>query len=354
MLQVHGGTTLRRQWRERVQYSCWRARHHLQFEGVQRTVKKYRFVCFVLQLSLQAWEEPLKMATVSLRVGMCLWRKHLPKCVSGLSLMRSQHGTNMKICALWFCCQDLPANLGRDAWGRQMSSTTFWIFLVSLSTIPHLSTSFFLPEPNFLKALLLKAFRPWGCPAMPSTLAVRGPGFPEDAPRKAGRSCHRRFCMILCSVQIEPNWIRFLQLYWVILNKKLLAITRYCVPPLGGDCKVNYRAIGRGNGGVVKKRTPTFIKDVDPPTPSSVPTKYQTILRQVCFRSFALPSSTFVLTFLGWHSPAILPVFPISWCSWQGTETIANRKGFLATHLAFQHPEQSWPQAQDCTRLTSL
>lgn len=60
---------------------------------------------------------------------------------------------------------------------------------------------------------------------MPSTLAVRGPGFPEDAPRK-----------------------------------------------------VNYRAIGRGNGGVVKKRTPTFIKDVDPPTPSSVPTKYQTIL----------------------------------------------------------------------------
>ena len=67
-----------------------------------------------------------------------------------------------------------------------MSSTTFWIFLVSLSTIPHLSTSFFLPEPNFLKALLLKAFRPWGCPAMPSTLAVRGPGFPEDAPRKAG------------------------------------------------------------------------------------------------------------------------------------------------------------------------
>eukprot|EP00434_Breviolum_minutum_P022297 symbB.v1.2.019674.t1/scaffold1618.1/size109259/8 len=60
---------------------------------------------------------------------------------------------------------------------------------------------------------------------MSSTLAVRGPGFPEAPPKK-----------------------------------------------------VNYRAIGRGNGGVVKKRTPTFIKDVDPPTPSSVPTKYQTVL----------------------------------------------------------------------------
>eukprot|EP00438_Fugacium_kawagutii_P035210 Skav218671 [mRNA] locus=scaffold44:10772:12310:- [translate_table: standard] len=60
---------------------------------------------------------------------------------------------------------------------------------------------------------------------MSSALAVRGPGFPEDPPRK-----------------------------------------------------VNYRAIGRGNGGVVKKRTPIFIKDVDPATPSSVPTKYQTVL----------------------------------------------------------------------------
>ena len=62
------------------------------------------------------------------------------------------------------------------------------------------------------------------------------------------------------------------------------------------DREVNYRAIGRGNGGVVKKRTPTFIKDVDPPTPSSVPTKYQTILRQAfCLRSFAdLASLIFV------------------------------------------------------------
>lgn len=42
--------------------------------------------------------------------------------------------------------------------------------------------------------------------------------------------------------------------------------------------KVNYRAVGRGTGGVCKKRIPTFIKDVDPPTPSSVPTKYQTVL----------------------------------------------------------------------------
>jgi hypothetical protein len=175
--------------------------------------------------------------------------------------------------------------------------------------------------------------------------------FPRRRTQKGGAflSSQILYDFVLC-----PNWTKLNLLSTVILNKKLLAITRYCVPPLGGDCKVNYRAIGRGNGGVVKKRTPTFIKDVDPPTPSSVPTKYQTILRQVCFRSFALPSSTFVLTFVGWHSPAILPVFPISWCSWQGTETIANRKGFLATHLAFQHPEQSWPQAQDCTRLTSL
>ena len=75
------------------------------------------------------------------------------------------------------------------------------IFVVSPSTITHLSTSFFVPGPNFVKALLLKAFRPWGCPAMPSALAVRGPGFPEDAPRKAGRSYHRRFCA-------RPNWTK--------------------------------------------------------------------------------------------------------------------------------------------------
>lgn len=41
---------------------------------------------------------------------------------------------------------------------------------------------------------------------------------------------------------------------------------------------MNYRAIGRGTGGVIKKRTPIFIKDLDPATPSSVPTKYQTVL----------------------------------------------------------------------------
>ena len=42
--------------------------------------------------------------------------------------------------------------------------------------------------------------------------------------------------------------------------------------------KVNYRAIGRGTGGVIKKRRPLFVKEVDPATPSSVPTKYQTVL----------------------------------------------------------------------------
>jgi len=46
-------------------------------------------------------------------------------------------------------------------------------------------------------------------------------------------------------------------------------------PPPG---KVNYRSIGRGNGGVIKKRIPIYVKDVDPATPSSVPTKYQTVL----------------------------------------------------------------------------
>eukprot|EP00930_Biecheleria_cincta_P037196 TRINITY_DN25511_c1_g2_i1.p1 TRINITY_DN25511_c1_g2~~TRINITY_DN25511_c1_g2_i1.p1 ORF type:complete len:388 (+),score=34.90 TRINITY_DN25511_c1_g2_i1:110-1273(+) len=42
--------------------------------------------------------------------------------------------------------------------------------------------------------------------------------------------------------------------------------------------KINYRAVGRGSGGVVKKRIPVFIKGVDRPSPSSVPTKYETVL----------------------------------------------------------------------------
>ena len=42
--------------------------------------------------------------------------------------------------------------------------------------------------------------------------------------------------------------------------------------------KANFRSIGRGNGGVIKKRIPVYIKDVDPATPSSMPTKYQTVL----------------------------------------------------------------------------
>ncbi|CAJ1417460.1 unnamed protein product [Effrenium voratum] len=42
--------------------------------------------------------------------------------------------------------------------------------------------------------------------------------------------------------------------------------------------KVNYRAVGRGTGGVFKRRTPIFNRDLDAPTPSSVPTKYQTVL----------------------------------------------------------------------------
>lgn len=42
--------------------------------------------------------------------------------------------------------------------------------------------------------------------------------------------------------------------------------------------KTNYRSIGRGSGGVVRKRIPVYIKGVDRPSPSSVPTKYETIL----------------------------------------------------------------------------
>lgn len=40
---------------------------------------------------------------------------------------------------------------------------------------------------------------------------------------------------------------------------------------------MNYRSIGRGTGGVLRKRIPLWEKDLDPPTPSTVPTKYQTV-----------------------------------------------------------------------------
>lgn len=42
--------------------------------------------------------------------------------------------------------------------------------------------------------------------------------------------------------------------------------------------KINYRSVGRGSGGIVKKRIPVYIKGVDRPSPSSVPTKYETVL----------------------------------------------------------------------------
>eukprot|EP00931_Biecheleriopsis_adriatica_P101966 TRINITY_DN77007_c0_g1_i1.p1 TRINITY_DN77007_c0_g1~~TRINITY_DN77007_c0_g1_i1.p1 ORF type:complete len:422 (-),score=71.34 TRINITY_DN77007_c0_g1_i1:76-1341(-) len=41
--------------------------------------------------------------------------------------------------------------------------------------------------------------------------------------------------------------------------------------------KVNYRSIGRGSGGVVRRRIPLWEKDFDPPTASSMPTKYETV-----------------------------------------------------------------------------
>ena len=118
-------------------------------------------------------------------------------------------------------------------------------------------------------------------------------------------------------------------------------------PLATADCKVNYRAIGRGNGGVVKKRTPTFVKDVDPPTPSSVPTKYQTILpHPFCFSSFFhLPAqclSIFVNnTFVGWPYPAILPVFPCLSCFLMFLTRYRNnreQKGFLGNAPRFPTP----------------
>lgn len=42
--------------------------------------------------------------------------------------------------------------------------------------------------------------------------------------------------------------------------------------------KINYRAVGRGSGGVFKKRIPVYIKGVDRPSPPTMPTKYETIL----------------------------------------------------------------------------
>jgi len=44
--------------------------------------------------------------------------------------------------------------------------------------------------------------------------------------------------------------------------------------------KVNYRAIGRGTGGVIKKRRPIYSRDVDSATPASMPTKYQNVLHR--------------------------------------------------------------------------
>lgn len=38
--------------------------------------------------------------------------------------------------------------------------------------------------------LRLKVSRPWEGPAMSSTLAVRGPGFPEAPPKKVGSREH--------------------------------------------------------------------------------------------------------------------------------------------------------------------
>ena len=110
----------------------------------------------------------------------------MPKCVGGVSLMRSQ------------CSLVLEAPSKKC---MRLHEVVSYFYLLSGFFVndPLLSLRLNLISSYFLKDLLLKAFRPWGGPAMPSALAVRGPGFPEDAPRKAGHSCHRRFCAL-------PNW----------------------------------------------------------------------------------------------------------------------------------------------------
>lgn len=42
--------------------------------------------------------------------------------------------------------------------------------------------------------------------------------------------------------------------------------------------KINYRSVGRGDGGVMRRRRPRSYRDPDNPTPSSIPSQYETTL----------------------------------------------------------------------------